>query len=248
MSSGSDFKAKAVLREGGGSAFAKYRALCYGDRGLGYILWSELLQLTISLLPGALGLLLRGLFYPSLFKHCGAKVIFGKGLTLRHAHKISLGDRVVLDDGAVLDAKGETNAGITVGSGVFVGRNTIIYCKNGDIVLEDGVNISANCQVFSCNRLTVGAQTVIGAFTYLLSGGEYDYRNPAPFSEQTGMETKGPLTIGPGCWLGAHVVVADAACIGARCVIGAGAVVVKPIPDRMIAVGVPAKPVQPVPS
>lgn len=238
--SGADYKAKSVLGAGGGSAFAKYRALCYGDRGLGYILWSEFLVLTISWLPGALGLALRGVFYPSLFKSCGVKVIFGRGLTLRHAHKIALGDRVVLDDQVVLDAKGETNSGITVGNGVYIGRNTIVYCKNGDIGLEDAVNLSANCQVFSSNQLTIGAQTVIGAFTYLLSGGEYDYKNPAPFAEQSGMETKGPLTIGPGCWLGAHVVVADAACVGARCVIGAGAVVVKPIPDRSIAVGVPA--------
>ena len=33
-----------------------------------------------------------------------------------------------------LDAKGTDNRGIDIGSGVFVGRNTILSCKNGDIV------------------------------------------------------------------------------------------------------------------
>ncbi|MBN1672979.1 MAG: hypothetical protein JXR37_18180 [Kiritimatiellae bacterium] len=55
------------------------------------------------------------------------------------------------------------------------------------------------------------------------------------------METKGPLTIGPNCWLGARVTVLDAANIGERCVIGAGAVVTKPIPPDSVAVGIPAK-------
>jgi acetyltransferase-like isoleucine patch superfamily enzyme len=104
------------------------------------------------------------------------------------------------------------------------------------------VNISSNCQVFSSNRLTLGRQTVIGAFTYILSGGEYDYTNrDLTFAEQSGMETKGPLTIGPNCWLSAGVTVLDAACIGEHCVIGAGAVVTKPVPANSIAVGVPAK-------
>lgn len=36
-----------------------------------------------------------------------------RNLTLRHAHKINLGDRVIVDDNAVLDAKGDDNNGIT---------------------------------------------------------------------------------------------------------------------------------------
>ena len=42
---------------------------------------------------------------------------------------------MVIDDNCLLDAKGETNRGIRIGSGVFIGRNTILSCKNGDIEL-----------------------------------------------------------------------------------------------------------------
>ena len=55
------------------------------------------------------------------------------------------------------------------------------------------------------------------------------------------METKGELTIGNNCWLGARVTVLDAASIGDHSVIGAGAVVAKPIPGDSLAVGVPAR-------
>ena len=47
------------------------------------------------------------------------------------------------------------------------------------------------------------------------------------------------MTIGGDSWIGEHAVVM--AGVGRHCVIGAGAVVVKPIPDFAIAVGVPAK-------
>lgn len=238
MGTASEYKAKSV---GGVSAFAKYRAICYGDRGVGYVLAAELVQLFIQNLPGALGLVLRKKIYPSFFKSVGRGVVFGRGMTLRHAHKIEIGGGTILDDFTVLDAKGETNAGIRIGSGVYIGRNTIIYCKNGDIELADAVNISSNCQIFSSNRLTIGSSTVIGAFTYLLSGGEYDYASPVPFAQQSGMETKGPLSVGANCWLGAHVTVTDAANVGDHCVIGAGAVVTKPVPPHSIAVGIPAR-------
>jgi acetyltransferase-like isoleucine patch superfamily enzyme len=56
---------------------------------------------------------------------------------LRHPHKI-IGDNVVIDDLCCLDAKGTDNRGITIGNGVFVGRNTILSCKNGDIVSRTG--------------------------------------------------------------------------------------------------------------
>lgn len=241
MEPSTQFKVQGAAGSGGRAAFKKYRALNYGDCSLGYLLKAELLTLFISAMPGAAGLFLRKHLYPGMFKSCGRGVVFGRNLTLRHAHKISLGDHVIVDDGAVLDAKGENNAGIIIGSGVYIGRNTIIYCKNGDIALGDRVNVSSNVQIFSSHQLSVGSDTVIAAFTYLLSGGMYDYRDATPFAAQSGMNTRGPTLIGGDCWIGAHVVVVDGATIGERCVIGAGAVVTGAVPARHMAMGVPAK-------
>lgn len=237
MEPGNSFKVKDAAGRGG---FGKYRALVYGDQGIGTIIKAELLTMLIGNLPGALGLILRKWFYPGFFKQCGQGVIFGRNLTLRHAHKITLGNNVIIDDNVVLDAKGDANRGIIIGAGAYIGRNTIIYCKNGDIEIGDSVNTSSNCQIFSSNRVVIGQDTVIAAFTYILSGGMYDYQSSVPFARQDGLITRGPTVIGSNCWLGAHAVVVDGVKIGDHCVIGAGAVVTKEIPSNSIATGIPA--------
>lgn len=226
---------------GGAGAFSKYRTLYYGEMSLGKVLLSELVITLFGWVPGVLGLGLRSIFYRPMFARIGRKVVFGRGVTIRHPHKIELGDNVVIDDNCVIDAKGDGNKGLSIGNDVYIGRNSIVYCKGGDIRIEDKANISSNCQIFSSNSITIGGGCMIGAYSYFLSGGEYDYSDPTPFSEQSGMVTRGALTIGSDCWLGARVTVLDAACIGDRCVIAAGAVVNKPIEPRSIAAGVPAK-------
>jgi acetyltransferase-like isoleucine patch superfamily enzyme len=239
-------KVKDVAAPGSGSAFRKYRELVYGDLPLSRVWLCELLYLLVGSLPGALGLFLRLKLFRLIFPNIGNKVVFGRNVTFRHPHKIRLGDRVIIDDNVVLDAKGADNRGIVIGNGVYIGRNTIIYCKNGNITIGDRVNISSNCQIFSSNDLTIGPDTVIGAFTYLLSGGEYDYRSATPFSQQSGMGTKGPLRIGANCWLGAHVTVLDAASLGDRTVAAAGAVVTKPVSGGAIIGGIPARVIKPI--
>ncbi len=236
-----DYKLKNFTKDPSKSALKSYAALMVGDKGTFHLLKCELIVWLCGSIPGALGLLLRSKLYPLMFRKVGNKVVFGRNIMIRHAHKIELGDGVIIDDNAVIDAKGESNNGIRMGNQVYIGRNTIVYCKNGDIEMGDHVNISSNCQIFSSNHLTFKSGIVVGAFSYFLSGGEYDPTDPTPFAQQTGMCTKGPLVIGNNVWVAAHVSVLDGASIGDDCVIGAGAVVNKPIPDNSIAVGVPAK-------
>ena len=50
-----------------------------------------------------------------------------------------------------------------------------------------------------------------------------------------------PVSIGDDCWLGANVVVCSGVTIGNGCVIGAGSVVTKNIPDNCFAAGVPCR-------
>ena len=116
-----------------GGAVAAYRAVMYGDMPAWKAVWAEILTSCIGWLPGALGLFLRMKLYPTLFRRCGRKVVFGRNILLRHPHKIELGDGVVLDDGCTVDAKGGSNRGIRLGDKVYVGRGTTLYCKNGDI-------------------------------------------------------------------------------------------------------------------
>ena len=110
--------------------------------------------------------------------------MFGVNVTLRHPHKIRIGDNVVIDDLCCLDAKGTDNKGITIGNGVFVGRNTILSCKNGDIVIDDRANIGFNCEIFSASRVRVGKDMLMAAYTYLVGGDHLYDRIDIPVLQQ----------------------------------------------------------------
>jgi acetyltransferase-like isoleucine patch superfamily enzyme len=160
-------------------------------------------------------------------------------VVLRHPHKIRIGDNVVIDDNCLLDAKGDANAGIAIGSGVFVGRNSILSCKNGDIELGEGANIGFNCELFSASRVVVGARVLIAAYSYVI-GGDHDFSDPSkPVLEQS--RTSAGVNIGDGVWVGAGAKILDGVAVGDNAVIGAGAVVRDAIPSSAIAVGVPAR-------
>lgn len=235
-------KIRTALQAAGTPGFKKYRELIYGKTSLWYALKAEFIMAFMGSMPGAPGLFLRGKFYRGLFGEAGRNILVGKNATFRHPRKIRLGNNVIIDDNCVIDAKGTDNDGIVIEDNVFIGRNTIIYCKNGNIHLKRGVNISSNCTVFSSNKVTIEEDTMVGAYTYLLSGGEYDYTDTeTKFADQSGMKTKGELVIGRNCWIGARVTILDAACVGEHCVIGAGAVVTAPIPRDSLAVGMPAR-------
>jgi acetyltransferase-like isoleucine patch superfamily enzyme len=222
-----------------GGARAKYSALVVGRPGLGALLKYELVVLLCQAMPGARGLALRKLCYPWLLGQCGRHVIFGQNVVLRHPHKISIADNVVIDDNCLLDAKGDGHSGIRIGSGVFIGRNTILSCKNGRIEIGDGANLGFNCEVFSASRVRVGQHTLVAAYVYIV-GGDHTFGDPSkPVIEQP-RRSKG-VEIGEGAWLGAGATILDGVTIGDRAVVGASAVVRESVPAGATAVGIPAR-------
>jgi acetyltransferase-like isoleucine patch superfamily enzyme len=240
----STVKTKSVIiqREmgaGGKSMFRKYGELIIGRTGPGAFLKYELIVFCCMAVPGALGLFLRSKLYPLLLQRCGRGVVFGRNITLRHPHKISLGDHVVIDDNCLLDAKGDDNTGIRIDSGVFIGRNSILSCKNGDIVLEANVNIGFNSEVFSGNIVTIGHDTLVAAYCYFI-GGDHDAGSIDTAVLHQGSTARG-IRVGPNAWFGAGVKTLDGVTIGEQCVVGAGAVVTKDLPPYSVSVGIPAR-------
>jgi acetyltransferase-like isoleucine patch superfamily enzyme len=213
--------------------------LFVGERSWWALLRYELTLLLAAWVPGALGLVLRRLLYPRLLGACGRNVTFGVNVTLRHPGKIRIADDVAIDDGCVLDAKGSGNEGIRIGRRVFLGRNTILACKDGDIVLDDGVNISYHCAVFSASSVRIGADTLLAAYCYVVGGGHAFDRIDLPVIRQE-RPSKG-VDIGSGAWLGAGAVVLDGVSVGHDAVIGAHAVVSHDVPPFAVAAGAPAR-------
>ncbi|MGE3344216.1 MAG: DapH/DapD/GlmU-related protein [Vicinamibacterales bacterium] len=222
-----------------GSARAKYAALIVGRPGLWALVRYEAVQVLSQWVPGALGLSLRKFLYPMLLGACGRNVVFGQGVVIRHPHKVSIGDNVVIDDHCLLDAKGDANRGIRIGNGVFVGRNTILSCKNGDITLEDGVNVGFNCEVFSAGDVRVGRDTLLAAYAYLI-GGDHDFSDRSVAVNAQARVAAG-IRVGAGVWIGAGAKVLDGVTVADRAIIGAGAVVRDDVPAGATAVGIPAR-------
>jgi len=227
------------LFEAGKSARTKYTELVIGRPGIGALLKYELVVTLSQPRAGALGLALRKALYPWLLGSCGRNVIFGQNVVLRHPHKIHIGSNVVVDDNCLIDAKGESNRGIRIGDGVFIGRNTILSCKNGDIEIGDGANLGFNCEVFSASRVTIGRAVLMAAYGYVI-GGDHDFSDPAK-AVLAQPRTSAGVVIGDGVWMGAGAKILDGVEIGALAVIGAAAVVRENVPASAIAVGIPAR-------
>ncbi|MFO0810215.1 MAG: acyltransferase [Gemmataceae bacterium] len=108
-----------------------------------------------------------------------------------------------------------SHAGCTIGRDVYVGN----FCCLGEVTLDDDVLLGSHVSVMN------------GSAQH---GTE---RLDIPVREQPGVWPH--VTIGRDTWIGDRaVVMAD---IGKHCVVGAGSVVTKPVPDYAVVVGSPAK-------
>ena len=227
------------ITSGSGSQAGKYSDLVVGKKGIAALLKYEFLTSTFSGCPGAAGILLRRVFYRFLFKKIGRGVVFGRNITIRHPNKIIIGDNVVIDENCMLDAKGSGNNGIEIKNNAYIGRNTILSCKDGDITLEENVNIGFNCEILSSSYALIGKGTLIAAYVYIIAGDHLHDIASQPASLMQG--TSKGVIIGQNCWLGAKAIVLDGVEIGHDVVIGASAVVNNNIAPFSVAVGIPAK-------
>jgi acetyltransferase-like isoleucine patch superfamily enzyme len=234
------FKIERVKNCAPASRFDRYAELVIGRKGFAPLLRYELVTGLVSCLPGAFGMVARARLYPYILGHVGRNVIFGKNILFRHPHKIHVGDNCVIDDNCLLDAKGTSNQGIRLGDGVYVGRNTILSCKDGDIELGDNVNLGFNCEIFSSSKVVLEEYVLVAAYSYILGGGGYDLRvTGLPIAEQPFTDARG-VVIEKNCWLAARVTVLDGSRIGHDSAIGASSVVRDDIPAYSIAIGAPA--------
>ena len=110
---------------------------------------------------------------------------------------------------------------IEVGKNFFANHNTVIL-DGAKVTFGDNVFIAPNCGFYTAGHPI-----------------DAERRNQ-------GLEYAYPITVSDNVWIGAGVQVMPGVKIGSNVVIGGGSVVVKDIPDNVVAVGNPCRPIRPI--
>lgn len=112
------------------------------------------------------------------------------------------------------------------------------FCDYGkNIFLGEGFYANHNCVILDAGEVHIGDRVLLGPQVQI-----YTVSHPLNATERaTGKEFSAQVFIGDDCWIGGGAIVLPGVRIGARSVIGAGAVVTQDIPADSVAVGNPAK-------
>ena len=106
-----------------------------------------------------------------------------------------------------------------------------------NIHLGERFYANANCVLLDVAEIRIGEDTMLAPGVQLLTA-----THPVDAEERiSGRELGFPITIGDRVWLGGGVIVGPGVTIGDDVVVGSGTVVIKDLPDRVVAVGNPAR-------
>jgi acetyltransferase-like isoleucine patch superfamily enzyme len=150
----------------------------------------------------------------------GKHVYLGDRVVVRQEAEggpLELRDRVQIYGDAFIQTG--AGAGIRIGEGTHIQPGCHLHAFVSDIEIGCNVEIAPNCAFYSYNHQTAPGITIMS--------------QP--------LESKGPIKIGDGAWLGHGVIVLAGVTIGAGAVIGAGSVVLRDIPENAVAAGAPAR-------
>ena len=125
----------------------------------------------------------------------------------------------------------------------WLGRHSVIEsfcCINnavGDVTIGDYTRIGIHNTIIGpvCigNHVNLAQGITITALNH-------NFEDASKRIDEQGITTK-PVVIGDDVWIGANAVILPGVTIGNHCVVAAGAVVTKDVPDNCVVGGVPAK-------
>lgn len=115
---------------------------------------------------------------------------------------------------------------------------TPIMCDYGyNISLGENIFINHDCIFLDIGKIKIGKNVLIGPRVSFLAVSHPLF----PSERETGYEYGTHIIVEDGVWIGGAVTINDGVTIGKNSVIGSGSVVVKDIPENVIAVGNPCR-------
>lgn len=167
---------------------------------------------------------IRGKYWNYMTKSKAINLKIGKNIVISHPEQIRFGNNCSIGQGVeffpLLEIAGIFyNGKMTIGNGVVIGDYNRFAFKD-EIVIEDNVLFAAYVHI---------------------TDHSHEFRNIAKPIIRQGVFGKGRVTIKEGTWLGYRAEILSGVTIGKNCVVAAGAVVTKDVPDYTVVAGCPAK-------
>lgn len=205
-----------------------------------YLLEQSLLA-AAGWVPTLAGIALRAVLYRLMLRMDGLAAI-ERGVRLRFASRIELGDGCYLDEGVYVHA---CPGGVTIGANTLVMHGAVLHVYNFRNLPRAGIRIGRDSLIgeYTVVRgqggVTIGDRVYTSPMTQIVAVNHVFDDPGRPFVEQ-GITAQG-IVIEDDVWLGSGAVVTDGVRIGRGAVIAAGAVVTQDVPERTVVGGVPAR-------
>ncbi len=129
--------------------------------------------------------------------------------------------------------------GKKLGKNVNISHNVNI---SRNVIIGDNVTITDSCRLgYHLGGKIIISDDVLIGHEVLFINNIHNYKNLSMRVQDQGYLPFKDIFIGRGAWIGARVIIMPGVNIGAHAVIGAGSIVTKDIPEKSVAVGIPAK-------
>jgi acetyltransferase-like isoleucine patch superfamily enzyme len=150
-----------------------------------------------------------------------------------------------------IDIRGKKHIQVSKGFTTGVGCRIEAYPNNNKIALTFGENFQMNdyVHITAMESVTIGNNVLLASKIYISDcthgsyAGDFHDCNPNTIPKDRPLFSK-PVVIKDNVWLGEFVSVLPGVTIGKGTIVGANSVVSKSLPENVVAVGSPAKPIK----
>lgn len=151
--------------------------------------------------------------------------------------KLTVGKRTIIRSLVFIDAQE-----VAIGNDVTISElaliRTLVPSRQSRIVLHDRAHVFPFTLIDPSRKVEIGEESSVGYGTYIFTHSAYKSKldgYPVEFGE---------VNIGSRVWLPCNVFITQSVTIGDEAVIGSGALIKRDIPQGVLAVGAPAKPIK----
>lgn len=146
--------------------------------------------------------------------------------------------------------------GVILGNGIRIGRRCrieSIFEHNGKVFdpyleIGDGVSINDDVHIACAYSVIIGSNVLMASKIFISDHNHGSYKgsvqdSPSELPSERILHGS-PVKIGDRVWIGEMVTILPGVSIGEGTIIGSNSVVTNSIPENVIAVGIPARPVK----